>query len=44
MIYEYGKPGWNDTDKGKLKNSEKTCLPVPLDNNDDDDDGVRLHF
>jgi hypothetical protein len=23
MIYEYREPQWNDTDRGKLKNSEK---------------------
>jgi hypothetical protein len=23
MIYEYGKPWWNDTDSGKPNNSEK---------------------
>jgi hypothetical protein len=22
MIYVYGEPWWNDTDRGKLKNSE----------------------
>jgi hypothetical protein len=26
MIYEYGKPWWNDTDREKQKNSEK-ALP-----------------
>jgi hypothetical protein len=29
MIYEYGKPQWNGSDKGKL-NSKKKPLPVPL--------------
>jgi hypothetical protein len=24
MIYEYGEPWWNDIDRGKLKNSEKS--------------------
>jgi hypothetical protein len=24
MIHEYGKPRWNDIDRGKRKNSEKT--------------------
>jgi hypothetical protein len=25
MIYEYGEPQWNDIDRGKPKNLEKTC-------------------
>jgi hypothetical protein len=24
MMHEYGEPRWNDTDRGKEKNSEKT--------------------
>jgi hypothetical protein len=28
-IYEYGEPWWNDTDRVKLKNSEKP-VPEPL--------------
>jgi hypothetical protein len=28
---EYGEPWWNDTDRGKTKNSEKyLSIPVPL--------------
>jgi hypothetical protein len=25
MIYEYGEPRWNDADRGKSKNLDKTC-------------------
>jgi hypothetical protein len=28
IIYEYGQPNQNDTDRGKLKNSAKTCPSV----------------
>jgi hypothetical protein len=28
--YEYGEPQWYDIDKGKLKNSKKNLVPVPL--------------
>jgi hypothetical protein len=30
MIYEYKEPRWNDTDRGKPKNSGKKRIPVPL--------------
>jgi hypothetical protein len=30
MIYDSGEPWWNDTDRGKPKNSEKKPFPVPL--------------
>jgi hypothetical protein len=30
VIYEYGEPWWNDTDRGKPKNSEKTCPSATL--------------
>jgi hypothetical protein len=30
VIYEYGTPWWNDTNREKLKNSEKTCPSVTL--------------
>jgi hypothetical protein len=30
MIYEYGQRWWNDTDRGKPKNSEKTCPSATL--------------
>jgi hypothetical protein len=29
MIHEYGEERWNDTDRGKLKNSEKNLSTVP---------------
>jgi hypothetical protein len=28
VIHEYGELPWNDTDRGKPKNSEKTCATV----------------
>jgi hypothetical protein len=28
MIHEHGKSRWNDSDRGKLKNSEKKPVPV----------------
>jgi hypothetical protein len=27
--YEYGEPRWNNTDRTKLRNSEKKTYPVP---------------
>jgi hypothetical protein len=30
MINENGEPQWNDTDRGKLKNSREKPVPVPL--------------
>jgi hypothetical protein len=30
MMYEYGDPRWNDIDRGKPKNSEKTCPSTTL--------------
>jgi hypothetical protein len=30
IIYEYGEPRWNDTDRGKPKNSREKPVPVPL--------------
>jgi hypothetical protein len=30
MIYAYGEPRWNDTDRGKPKNSGENPAPVPL--------------
>jgi hypothetical protein len=31
QIYEYGDPMWNDTDRGKLKNSEKNLFQCHFD-------------
>jgi hypothetical protein len=30
MIYEYGEPWWNDTDRGKQKNSEKNLAHASM--------------
>jgi hypothetical protein len=30
MIYEYGQPRWNDTDRGRPKNAEKTYPSTTL--------------
>jgi hypothetical protein len=30
IIYEHGESWWNDSDRRKLKNSEKTCPSVNL--------------
>jgi hypothetical protein len=27
VIYQYGKPRWNENDRGKLKNLEKNLFP-----------------
>jgi hypothetical protein len=32
MIHKYGEPWWNDVDRGKLKNLEKTCPSATLSN------------
>jgi hypothetical protein len=31
MIYEYGKPQWNDNNRRKLKNSEKNLSQCHFD-------------